>query len=212
MNAEVFTPALAAAIWPPALLFVAFLLGLPSPRRGALVYLAGAVVITLGVGFAAVLLLQGAGLTRGRHPVAHAWIDLVLGAGLLAFAVAILLRPGLISRSTRRERRELGALAIFAAGMAMYSPSPFYLASLHAISKEELSATATALDVILAAGIYLAMIEIPIVLYLVWPERTTRWLDAGNRQLARHGRTVVIIAAAGFGIFLLANGIKNVVG
>lgn len=212
MLAEVITPALAAAVWPPALLFLAFLLGTSNPRKRALVYLAGAIVVTLGFGFVAVVFLQGVGLSRGAHPVAHAWIDVVLGVLLLVCAAVLARYPRLLSSATPRERRELGVLALFVTGMAMYSPSPFYLASLHAITKADLNGVEIAFSVIIVAAIYMSMIEIPIVLYLVWPQRTTRWLDSWNRQLSRHGRKIMIVAAILIGAYLLVSGIIQLAG
>ncbi|WP_433505526.1 hypothetical protein ACQP04_02860 [Pseudonocardia halophobica] len=71
MLGEAVPPALAAAIYPPALLFMAFVLVRPQPRKRAVIVLAGAVVITLGVGFAVVLLLQNTGwraVSIGQSP------------------------------------------------------------------------------------------------------------------------------------------------
>lgn len=203
MFAEAIPPALGAAIYPPALLFIAFLLVDPQqPRRRVLIFLAGAVVITLGVGFAAVLVLQHTGVENRQHRSVPPWIDLGLGVLLIAFAMVVHLRPPRGPKATK-QRRELGLVALFGIGVLMYSPSPFYLASLHAIAKGQAGAVATVLGVFLVAAIYMLMIEIPVLAHAVWPEATVRSVTVVNGWLARHGRTLITIAAAGFGAYLV---------
>src|SRR3954470_23637498 len=94
MLGEAVPAALGAALYPPGLLFVAFLLANPQPRKRALVFLAGAVIATLGFGFALVFVLQGTGIERGpRHRTVPPWIDLAIGLLLLAAAVYVWFRP-----------------------------------------------------------------------------------------------------------------------
>ena len=202
MLAEAIPPALGAAIYPPALLFIAFLLARPQPRKHALIFLAGAVVITLGVGFAVVLLLENTGVESPRHRTVSPWVDLGLGVLLILFAVVVHRRPPRGPKESR-QRRELGLLGLFTIGLVMYSPSPFYLASLHAVAKGHAGAVATALSVVLVAAIYMLMVEIPVVAHALWPEATLRRVSAVNAWLSRHGRALICIAAAAFGVYLV---------
>jgi hypothetical protein len=96
--------------------------------------------------------------------------------------------------------------------MFMYSPSPFYLASLHAISKSHPSALGIVAGVVVVAAIYMLLIEIPIAAHALWPEATVREVTAVNGWLTRHGRTIVIVAAAGFGAYLLTSGTIHLLG
>jgi hypothetical protein len=208
MLAQAVPPALAAAIYPQALLFVAFVLGHPHPRQRALVFLAGAAVVTLGVGFAVVLLLQHTGVEGPRHPTVAPWIDLALGVVLLLVAVVVRFRPP--RRAKKRERhRELGVLGLFAIGLVMYSPSPFYLASLHAIAKGHAGAAATVVGVVLVAVLFMLMAEVPIAAHALWPEATIRTVRGVNTWLSRHGRTLISVAAAAIGGYLVVSAVVH---
>jgi hypothetical protein len=208
MLAVAIPAALGGAIYPQALLFVAFLLTRSDPRKHALVFLAGGALIALGVGFAAVLVLQGTGLENAQHRTIPPWIDLGLGVLLILFAVVVYVRPP-HRPGKSRQRRELGLVSVFAIGVFMYSPSPFYLASLHAIAEGHPGAVATALSVVLVAAIYLLMAEIPIAAHAIWPEATLRGVGTVNGWLSRHGRTLLCVAAAGFGLYLVGAAVAH---
>jgi hypothetical protein len=208
MLLQAVPPALAAAIYPQALLFVAFILGRPRPRRNALVFLAGAVVITLGVGFAVVLLLQHSSLEGPRHPSVPPWIDLGIGVALLVVAAVVYLRPSR-PKEERARRRELGVLAVFGIGLVMYTPSPFYLASLHAIAKGHAGALATVAAVVLVAVLFMLIVEVPIAAHALWPETTIRTVHATNAWLSRHGRTLICLAATALGGYLTVTAIVH---
>jgi Sap, sulfolipid-1-addressing protein len=210
MLAHAIPAALAAAIYPQALLFVAFVLGRPQPRKRASIFLAGAAVVTLGVGFAVVLLLQHTGVEDARHPTVPPWIDLGLGVALLLVAAAVCLRPP--RRTPRSERhRELGVLGLFAIGLVMYTPSPFYLASLHAIATSHDGAVATAGGIVLVAILFMLMAEIPIVAHVIWPEATIRTVGVVNGWLSRHGRTLIAVAAIALGGYLIASAVIRLI-
>ncbi|MCD2195217.1 GAP family protein [Actinomycetospora endophytica] len=202
MLGEAVPAAFGAALYPPGLLFVAFLLVSPQPRRRALIFIAGAVIASLGVGFALVFILQGTGVERGPHRTVPAWVDLALGIVLLGSALYVWFRPPRGPKAAK-ERRELGLLGLLAIGLLMYSPSPLYLASLHAIAKAHESVLLTILSVLLVAAIYMLVIEIPVIAHAIWPEQTIRVVTAVNTWLGRYGRTIVVIAAGAFGIYLI---------
>ncbi|MFD2415791.1 GAP family protein [Amycolatopsis pigmentata] len=208
MLSEAVPAAFGAAIYPPALLFIAFLLANPRPRRRALIFLAGAVLITLSVGFLVVFLLEDSGIESPKHRTVPPWIDLALGILALAFAVVVYLRPPRGPKAAKR-RRELGLVGLLAIGIAMYSPSPLYLASLHSIAKAHAGVPVVVLSVILVAAIYMLMIEIPIIAHAIWPDATIRAVTVVNAWLSRHGRTIVIVVAACFGTYFVISGIVH---
>ncbi|MEU6646668.1 GAP family protein [Saccharomonospora sp. NPDC046836] len=208
MLSEAVPAAFGAAIYPPALLFIAFLLANPRPRRRALTFLIGAVFITLGVGFPFVLVLQRSGAESPKHRTVPPWIDLAIGILLVAFALVVYFRPPRGPKAAKKHRK-LGLIGLLAVGIFMYSPSPLYLASLHSIAKAHTSLLVTLLSIILVAAIYMLLIEIPIIAHLVWPDSTVRGVTAVNTWLAKHGRTIIIIVAAGFGIYLISSGIAH---
>lgn len=208
MLSEAVPAAFGAAIYPPALLFIAFLLSHPRPRRRALIFLSGAVLVTLGVGFLVVFLLRDTGIESPKHRTVPPWIDLALGILLVAFALVIYFRPPRGPKAAK-QRRELGLAGLLAIGVVMYSPSPLYLASLHSIAKAQESLPVVVLSVILVAAIYMLMIELPIIAHAIWPEATLRGVTAANTWLTRHGRSIIIVAAAGIGAYFLISGLAR---
>lgn len=211
MLSEAIPAAFAAALYPPALLFVAFLLVNPQPRKRALIFLAGAVVATLGVGFALVFILQGTGVERDpHHRTVPAWVDLGVGILLLATAVYVWFRPPRGPKAAK-ERRELGLLGLLVIGLIMYSPSPLYLAALHAIAKAHAAVLVTILSVLLVAAIYMLVVEIPVIAHAIWPEATIRVVTAVNAWLGRYGRTIVVLAAGAFGVYLIVSATVHLV-
>ncbi|MET7999209.1 GAP family protein [Amycolatopsis sp. NPDC005232] len=210
MLSEAVPAAFGAAIYPPALLFMAFLLVNPHPRKRALIFLAGAVVITLGFGFLSVFVLQSSGAESTKHRTVPAWIDLVIGIVLVAFALVVYFRPPRGPKAANK-RRELGVIGLLSVGLLMYTPAPLYLAALHAIAKGHAALWATVLSIILVAVIYMLLIELPLVAHAIWPETTIRWVTAVNAWLAKNGRTIIVVVAAGFGIYLIGSGIAHLV-
>ncbi|WIX81843.1 GAP family protein [Amycolatopsis carbonis] len=210
MLSEAVPAAFGAAIYPPALLFMAFLLVNPQPRKRALIFLAGAVIITLGFGFLSVLVLQSSGAESTKHRTVPAWIDLSIGILLVAFALVVYSRPPRGPKAAKK-RREFGVIGLLTIGLLMYTPTALYIASLHAIAKAHASLVVTVLSIILVAVIYMLLIEIPIVAHAIWPEATIRWVTAVNAWLAKHGRTIIIVVSAGFGIYLISSGIAHLV-
>jgi len=210
MLIETVPESLGAAIYPPGLLFVAFLLSSPEPRKKALVFIAGAVIATLGFGFALVFLLQGSGIERGpHHRTVPPWIDLAIGLLLLGFALVVWFRPPRGPKAAK-QRREIGLLGLLGIGLVMYTPSPLYLAALHSIAKAHEGVLFTILWVLLVAAIYMLIIEIPVVAHAIWPEQTLRVVTAVNGWLSRHGRTIVMIAAGAAGIYLVITSVMHI--
>jgi hypothetical protein len=190
-------------MYPPALLFVAYLLANPQPRKRAFVFIAGAMIASLGFGFALVFILQGTGIERGpHHRTVPPWIDLGIGVLLLASAVYIWFRPPKGPKAAK-QRREIGLIGLLAIGLVMYAPSPLYLAALHAIAKAHDSVLVTILSVVLVAAVYMLIIEIPVLAHAIWPEATIRVVTAVNTWFGRYGRTMIVLAAGAFGIYLV---------
>ena len=211
MLTEAVPASLGAGMYPPALLFVAYLLANPEPRKRALVFIAGAVIASLGFGFALVFIIRGTGIERGpHHRSVPPWIDLGIGVLLLASAVYIWFRPPKGPKAAK-QRREIGLIGLLAIGLVMYAPSPLYLAALHAIAKAHDTVLVTILSVVLIAAVYMLIIEIPVVAHAIWPEATIRVVTAVNAWFGRYGRTVLVLAMGGFGIYLVISATVHLV-
>jgi hypothetical protein len=203
MLTEAVPASLGAGLYPPALLFVAYLLANPQPRKRALVFIAGAVIASLGSGLALVFILQATGVERGpHHRTVPPWIDLGIGILLLASAIYVWFRPPKGPKAAK-QHREIGLIGLLAIGLVMYAPSPLYLAALHAIAEAHDSVLVTILSIVLVAAVYMLIIEIPVVAHVIWPEATMRAVAVVNAWFGRYGRTIVVLAAGAFGVYLV---------
>jgi hypothetical protein len=207
---EALPTALVAAFSPWTLLIVAELLSRERPTRPALVFLAAAAFTTLAIGFAVVLALGGSGIDNGRkHRTVPPALDVALGLLILAGAVFVARRP--VREPKQARRREAGLLAVIFLGLVVGSPSPLYLASLHSIAKGDPSTVSATVDVLLIAVVVLLLAEVPIVMFLLAPERSTRILEAVNGWLSRHGRVIGVTAAGAVGCYFVVTGVVHLV-
>jgi len=224
---EAVLAALVAGFAPWTLLIVATLLSRERPLHHALIFLATAALVTLLVGFLVVEALGSTDLeSRRQHHSVSPGIDLGLGIAILVFAPYFARRsPKPRSEPRRRSRfhrkppdarkwweRETGLLAVIALGAFVGSPSPLYLASLHSVTKGRPDGAIGALEVLLLAALVLFMAEIPIILFALAPERTAALLRDANAWLAEHGRTVVLVAVTGAGLYFTITGLVHLVG
>jgi hypothetical protein len=202
---EALPTALVAGFSPWTLLIVAELLNRERPTRLALVFLAAAGVTTLAIGFAVVLAVGGSGIDNGRkHRTVPPALDVALGVLVLAAAFFVARRPP--REPKRARRREAGLLAVIVLGLLVGSPSPLYLTSLHSVAKGDPSTVGATVDVLVIAALVLLMAEVPIVMFLLAPERSTRVLEAVNAWLSRHGRVIGVTAAGAVGCYFVVTG------
>jgi hypothetical protein len=202
---EAVPTALAAAFAPATLVTVAWFLSRDRPLRLSLAFLAAAASVTVAVGIVMVALLAGTGLDdKPQHPAAPPALD--LGLGLLALVAAAVLarRSPHEAKPHHRDPRVITAVLL---GVALGSPSPLYVLSLHSLSQAKSSTATLVLEVLVLAAIVLLMAEIPIATYLFAPERTAAALSAANAWLARNGQRIAVVAAAVVGFYFTVKGI-----
>lgn len=202
---ESLPTAFAAAFSPTSLVIVAWLLSRDRPMRLALAFLAAAAALALAVGFAFVAVLADTGFDDEKHhPTVPPAVN--LGLGVLAILVAVVLarrKP----RPPRIHQYEPKLLTVILLGLALGTPSPLYLLSLHSVSQEQHPFAIRALQVVVLVAIILLMTEIPIMTYRFAPERTGDALKRTNSWLARHGKIIGVAASAGVGVYFTVKGI-----
>jgi hypothetical protein len=206
--------AVLAALSPTALLVCAVYLGSARPRLTAAFYLAGAVVMSLVTGAVILLVLRSVGL---NHPVQHEpryGLRLGLGILLLAAGIVVALRPsrppdpakaqqGLVSKMVANP----APLSAFAVGLLIFAPGVTFLAALQVIATSSAGAELTAIALIIVVVINVLLVWLPIVLHLIAPALTGRYLTSFNGWLRAHGKTIltwVLIVAGGI---MVGNGI-----
>lgn len=208
---EAVPTVLVAAFSPWTLLVVAELLSRERPIGRALVFLAAAAATSLAIGFAVVLALKGSAIDNSRkHHTIPPALDVALGLLVLAGALYAARRPPR-KKPKRARRREVGLLTVIVLGVAVGSPSPLYLTALHSVAKGDPSTATATFDVVLMAVLVLLLAEIPIVTFLLAPQRSTDVLQASNAWLARHGRLIGVGAASVVGLYFFIHGLVHLV-
>jgi hypothetical protein len=217
---EIFLLALASMVWPALLAVVVAALVSPRPVRLLSFFLAGALLTTVSIGAILVFLLRNSSLVGGDRRTFSPVVDLVAGACALLLAF-VLERRG---RTTRRKEPSppdqpswyertvsRGGPLAFVVGVALnVFPGVFPFVAMKDIAQLGYSVAAT---LALIVGFYLVMFlpaEVPLVLYLVVPARTTAAVEDLRDWLDRNGRRVAVIALAIAGTYLLIHGALKV--
>jgi hypothetical protein len=221
--------ALDAALYPTLLAAVVILLAQPRPVRLLGAYLAGGLIVSVGVGLAIVFLLSGAvhnakaGLSVGA--------DLAVGGLALLLAVALATRQDERVRERRRRRHPRpepdadatpkgepwtqrilarGSVPIvFAAAMAINLPGAAYLIALKDIAAAH-HPTATSIALVIGFNLIMfALAEIPLAGLLLAPERTDVLVTRMNVWITGHSRQIAIGLCLFLGLFLVIRGIAH---
>jgi hypothetical protein len=207
--------ALLASLYPFGLAALLLLLTATRPRARAAAFFIGAAALLLGVGFLVVFVLRDAGVNKSSSQSTHYGLQLAIGLVFLLGAVVVAHRPpkpksDQPSRVTKAVTGS-GLLAAFLVGMAMYTPSPTYLAALEAVGAAHLSAAEAGIWVVTVVTLVLITIEIPILLYVFAPEWTIPKLKALDTWLSVNTRTLLIGVLAVLGVWEVVAGIVGLV-
>ncbi len=224
---EVLLLSLLAAFNPTLLAASTLMLLLPSPKRLLFGYLIGAYVTSLTLGMVIVFSLQDSGAVGTQKHTVNPAIDLALGAILLL--VAFVVGTGRQERlSERRGQKKAGkpkkeprwrrmlskgsARDTFVVGALLTLPGGSYIAGLSAIDKQDLPTAGTVGMVILFNVIMLMLLEIPLLGYLLAPDRTPDAVRSFREFLSRRGGRIAVIVALVLGLALIARGLVELLG
>jgi hypothetical protein len=206
--------ALLAALSPTALLVAAVYLGSTRPRLIGTFYLAGAFVMSLIMAVVILEILRGVNLQRpGEHTPRY---GLRLGLGILLLAAAAVaarrkpkppdpLKPhqGIVSRMVA----DPAPLSAFLVGILIFAPGVTFLAAVQVIATARASLDLTVLALVIVVVINVLLVWLPIVLHLVFPDATTRYLTAFNGWLRAHGKVILVCVLVAVGGIMVVNGI-----
>jgi hypothetical protein len=210
--------AVLAAVSPTALLVMAVFLGSENPRKIALLYVTGAVIMTVAMALAVLFILRATGVNQPRqHDPRY---GLRLGLGVIALAGALYMsrrkrsspasgesdgkpkRPGLIARLTASPSPRTA----FVLGLLVFAPSASFIAAVQVIATANEGVPITAAAMLVVIILTVLSVWLPLLTYLAFPEATTRVLRIANEWLRRHGRVLVIGALSIAGVVLVVNG------
>jgi hypothetical protein len=217
-----------AAIYPTLLAAVVLLLGQPRPVRLLGAYLAGGMIISVGLGLAIVAALQDSHAVGGSRS-APSWIaDVVVGGLAVLVAVVLATRADVRLKARRaghrappppahedREPWSQRILArgsvplVFVAGLLINVPGAAYLIALKDIAAGKHPTGVVVAQVLLFNLIMFLLAEIPLVGLLVAPERTGALVARLDAWVSAHSRQIAAAVSGAIGVFLVARGIVH---
>jgi hypothetical protein len=207
---ELLLLAIAGALYPTLLAVVILVLARPNAGRLLAFFLAGAALTSISIGLFAVLVLDPASLDTNRRSIGA---GVSLAAGLVALLVGLhLLRPAKpkekhetkdpTHRSFSQRALERDSVwLVFVLGIVLDLPGLWYLIGLKKIAEGGYSDAAAVALVIGFNVIMFAFVEVPLVGFLVAPERTNALVEQFNawlRQNIRHLLAWLVLAVAAY--------------
>jgi hypothetical protein len=229
--------AVLAAVSPTALLVMAVFLGSANPRTTALLYVAGAMLMTVVMAVVVLVILRSTGLNQ---PHQHApRYGLRLGLGFLCLIAAALVarrsrqsalalgtqaigsqaveteaaatkqkRPGLVSRLVAEPKPSTA----FGVGVLLFAPSATFIAAVQVVATARVSTATTTLALVIVILLTGLIVWLPLLTYLAAPGPTTRLLKSLNGWLRANGRFLLMLALVIGGLWLVINGSAGLVG
>jgi hypothetical protein len=205
---------------------VTVMLLLPDPKRLMIGYLCGALLTSITLGILIVFEAQHLGITSSAKHTLNPIEDLVIGGLLLTVAFVLQSgrdRPVRERRAERKRAKQEGKPVkvprweqwlrkgnpriTFVLGVFLTLPGASYLAALSSLAKLHYSDALTVVIVVLINIVMLALLEIPLLGYVIAPEETPRRVERAKAAVRAHGRRGLIIIAAVLGTLLIIRGV-----
>lgn len=196
---------LAGAVSPMMLSEQTVLLAGPDGRRRATRYAIGATGLLLGV--VAVLVVFGGRISLPREPHLSASLDIAIGAGLIAAAIALSRRR---PQAARERPAAAGPGAALGFGVFSMATNVTTLAFAVPAAKEIAAGDAVAIERVVLVAVFTALAStaawLPVVLAAAAPGPARRGLEAVRALVERRGRSLTIALLAGIGLLLVVRG------
>lgn len=212
--------ALAVSLEPFRIGMTVLMINRPRPALHLLVFLAGGFAMGTAVGVVVLFVLRPA---LGSAHVTLPRVQIVVGAVVLLNAA--LIAAGVLGRVnpvgtagrlvgpvTARARRLLDGRSLWAAGVAglgIALPSVDYVAALALIVASGAAAAVQFGALVTFNVVAFALVELPLLAYLVAPQRTRAALTAFYDRVRAHGRRGIAALLAAVGGVLLAVGLAG---
>jgi hypothetical protein len=225
---QVLVFALTAALNPTLVAASTVMMLLPNPVRLMLGYLSGALLTSVSLGIVIFYTLEGTSTESTTRRTLAPAATLTLGVIFLTVAFVLATGPRWAFVERRRERRtaaraekgpprwqrELGkgsARITFAVGALLTLPGASYLAGLSRLDKLHYSTAGTVATIVLFNLIMLALLEIPLISFVLAPEWTPKAIQRARAWVGRHARRFAIRFSALIGTLLVIKGLLQLV-
>lgn len=183
------------------------MLNRPRPLLQLTAFLCGGFLMGLTVGTVVLFLLetrlQSAHFTLPRVQIAIGALALLVAAVLAVTKGRPRTPPAWLSRLLDGQSLWVAG----ASGLGIALPSIDYLAALAVIGTADIDSSTRLAALLIFNVLAFALVEIPLLAYLVAPNRTRAWSAALNDWLRARGRRGVAVLVAVVGIVLLAVGV-----
>jgi len=229
--AHIVLLALAAAVFPTLIACVAIMISRPEPRRLLLAFYAGALIVSVTAGIVLLDAFNTGGTVIGNTSSSpNPGTSIVAGAGALVLAWLMVSARGRAlldrrrARHPRRRPKEAGpswaerrldranAAVAFAVGAAINLPGPFYVLALGEIANGPYDSLASLGLIVLFNAIMFTLLEVPLVGYLVRPERTAEQVARLSIWLNANGLRIMGALIGLVGVSLVVQGIAAAAG
>lgn len=211
MPVQAIPLALTASLYPFGLAVLLLLAEAERYKGRVSVFLAGAAICTLAIGFAVVFALHGAGLGQQSQQSPRYGLRLGIGVAFVAAAVILARRPPKPKKSgeskVTRAAQKGGLIAALVAGLILYLPSPTYLSALQVVGSSKLSTASTVAWVFIVVATTLITIWVPTLVIVFAPGWSKPKLAALNSWLSRNSRTLMVVVLAVLGVWEIIDGI-----
>ncbi|HEX5146582.1 MAG TPA: GAP family protein [Conexibacter sp.] len=217
-----------AALYPTLLAAVVILLSLDRPAVLIAAYLAGGMLVSVGLGVAIVLALGDTHVVKNEQAAVSWAVDLVFGGLILLAGLALATHQDDRFLGRRRERRAAkeeehgrgepwsqrvlarGSVPIvFVAALFVNVPGAAYLIALKDIAAGNHS-TATEIGLIVLFNLIMFLLaEIPLAGLLIAPEPTSRLVARMNDWLHDNTRKLAVGVCLTLGAYLVVRGLVN---
>ena len=220
---EILLLAIGSAFWPLLIAVTVIALRFPNPPRLLSFFLAGSLLTTIAIGVAIVLVLGDSSLVDRSRPPLDPILDFTVG-GLMLLVAWVLARaqarvdagppsPKPVNAGPSRTERALerGAPLAFVLGIVLnVLPGFLPIVALKDIAELGVGTTEVVVIVICFYLVMFAFVEVPLVGYVIAPERTATLANRFNAWVSANGRRLGSWLAAAIGAYLIVRGIVAV--
>jgi hypothetical protein len=227
VGGDILVLAFTAALNPTLVAASTLMMILPNPVRLMLGYLLGALLTSITLGLLIISTLEGSDAVATTKNSVSPAATIALGCIALLGAVVLGTDRHLGKGSDRAAREEkkkekgpprwqraLGkgsARVTFVVVATLTLPGASYLAGLSRINKANYSTAETVLVVIGFNLIMLALLEVPLICFVVAPNWTPRAIDRAKAWIGRHARRFAVTVLAAVGALLVLKGVLELV-
>ena len=205
--------AVAVSLEPFRIGMTVLMLNRPRPMLQLLVFLCGGYAMGMTVGLVVLFVFRRRLLGSAYFTLPK--VQILIGALALLVAAALAVRPGRLAAPAKLSTRVQGLLSRHSlwvsglAGMGIALPSVDYLAALAVILASGAAAMTQVGALLMFNVVAFALVQIPLVAYLLAPDKTRASMGALNDWIRSRRRAEVATLLAGVGGVLLAVGLTN---